>query len=142
MLTAVLDNNTIVSALINPYGSPGKVLDMAFRGAFIFASSPHLIDELTQVLHTTKMVKYLEKHGKTKKDIDRFIVNFTKCCLLAANDPLGENVCRDPDDDWVLACAVKASADCIVTGDNDLISLSHYNSILILSSAEFLNKFA
>jgi predicted nucleic acid-binding protein len=47
-------------------------------------------------------------------------------------------VCRDPDDDMVLECAVVAGAQLILTGDKDLLSLNPYKGILILTPAEFL----
>ena len=140
MLKVVLDNNTIVSALLTPYGSPGKVLDLAFQGAFAFAASPHLIDELTRVLDTKRMQSYLAKQGKTKKDTAKFIDNFSKSCILTSNSPLTEKVCRDPDDDWVLACALEAKAKYIVSGDKDLTSLQHYQGILILTPLDFLEE--
>lgn len=49
--------------------------------------------------------------------------------------PLPQPVCRDPDDDEVLALAVTAQADLIVSGDNDLLALSNYAGIPIVSQA-------
>ncbi len=51
--------------------------------------------------------------------------------------PLPRPVCRDPDDDLVLATAVSGTCDCIVTGDNDLLVLGEYNGIDIISPADF-----
>jgi predicted nucleic acid-binding protein len=47
-------------------------------------------------------------------------------------------ICRDPDDDWVIACAVIGEADCIISGDRDLLSLERVGEIPILSAAQFL----
>jgi predicted nucleic acid-binding protein len=47
-------------------------------------------------------------------------------------------VCRDPDDDHVLACALAAQADLIVSGDADLLNLREYQSIRIVAAAEAL----
>jgi len=47
-------------------------------------------------------------------------------------------VCRDPSDDMILECAVIAGAQCIVSGDKDLLVLDPYNGIRIVSPAEFL----
>ena len=46
-------------------------------------------------------------------------------------------VCRDPDDDWVLATARSGACDCIVTGDKDLLSLEDFEGMPILSPRGF-----
>jgi putative PIN family toxin of toxin-antitoxin system len=46
-------------------------------------------------------------------------------------------VCRDPDDDWVLASAVAGACASLVTGDKDLLSLGSYQGIPILSPGAF-----
>jgi uncharacterized protein len=45
---------------------------------------------------------------------------------------------EDPADNRILECAVSAGADYIVTGDKDLLRLKRYDSIRILSVADFL----
>jgi predicted nucleic acid-binding protein len=47
-------------------------------------------------------------------------------------------VCRDRDDDNVLATAVAGQADIILTGDDDLLVLGEYNGIRILSPRQFV----
>ena len=49
-----------------------------------------------------------------------------------------ENVCRDPDDDKFLACAVSASADFIITGDKDLQDIGEYKSARIINASTLL----
>jgi putative PIN family toxin of toxin-antitoxin system len=51
-------------------------------------------------------------------------------------------VCRDPDDDAILALAVAAHAEMIVTGDKDLLVLGSYAGIPILNPAEALKRLA
>jgi putative PIN family toxin of toxin-antitoxin system len=48
------------------------------------------------------------------------------------------NTCRDRSDDVIVECAVLAKADFIVTGDKDLLSLSAYGEIEIVSPAAFI----
>jgi putative PIN family toxin of toxin-antitoxin system len=50
----------------------------------------------------------------------------------------GERVCRDKDDDVVLATALAGKADIIVTGDDDLLVLKAFRGIRILSPRRFL----
>ena len=49
-------------------------------------------------------------------------------------------VARDPDDDHVLACALAASADLIVSGDSELLNMKAYQGIPIVSPAEALAR--
>jgi len=50
---------------------------------------------------------------------------------------LSQDVCRDADDIKILGLAVASSADCIVTGDKDLLILEKYKKIPILSPRVF-----
>jgi uncharacterized protein len=47
-------------------------------------------------------------------------------------------VCRDPDDDKFIACALGGEADVIVTGDRDLLVLRGYQGVRISKVSEFL----
>ena len=49
--------------------------------------------------------------------------------------------CRDPKDDKFLSLALTAKADCIITGDKDLLVLRPFREIPVLSSTDFLTKF-
>lgn len=46
--------------------------------------------------------------------------------------------CRDPDDDKLLETAMMGEADCLVTGDQDLLVLSPFRDIPILNPTDFL----
>ncbi|MHB8089644.1 MAG: putative toxin-antitoxin system toxin component, PIN family, partial [Anaerolineaceae bacterium] len=58
-------------------------------------------------------------------------------CVLSSFDKLTKNICRDKDDDNIIALAVSAGANFIVTGDKDLLVLKKYLSIRIVSPREF-----
>lgn len=53
---------------------------------------------------------------------------------------LSEPVCRDADDDWVLATAMTGKVDVIVTGDEDLLILKNHAGIPIFSPRDFLSR--
>src|SRR5262249_4254721 len=47
-------------------------------------------------------------------------------------------VCRDPEDDKLLEAAIVGRADCLVTGDQDLLVLDPFQHIPILTPSRFL----
>jgi predicted nucleic acid-binding protein len=62
-----------------------------------------------------------------------------KSQLIDVNVPVV--ACRDPNDDKFLALALAIQADCIITGDQDLLVLHPFREIPILTAANFLNTF-
>lgn len=55
-------------------------------------------------------------------------------------EPLPKPVCRDKDDDWVLATAIAGRAEIIVTGDPDLLVLRAHEGIDIVTPRQFLER--
>ena len=137
MKRAVLDTNTIISGLLKPKSPPGKILDLAMQGKFSLASSEHLINELRRALKYERVATILAKRGWTEEDLIRFIEGFRKICTITQGSPLSEKVCRDPDDDWLLACAEESRAEVIVSGDKDVTALKKYKGIRILDARSF-----
>ena len=45
---------------------------------------------------------------------------------------------RDPKDDMFLACAAACSADFLVTGDDDLLSIGEYQNTKIVTPSQFV----
>ena len=56
--------------------------------------------------------------------------------------PLDGPVCRDPADDHVLALALAANADMIVSGDEDLLILESFAGIAIVTPADAVKRLA
>jgi len=48
------------------------------------------------------------------------------------------HACRDPKDDMILECAVVSGAECIISGDKDLLVLDPYDGIRIVGPAQYL----
>ena len=116
----VADTNTIVSALLWN-GSPYRLIAAIDEYAIAFYTSRALLDELADVLPRGKLAKAVHATGKT---------------------PTRRTVPNDPDDDHVLACALAARADWIVSGDRHLLDLKHYQGMRIISAAEAVRSLA
>jgi putative PIN family toxin of toxin-antitoxin system len=65
-----------------------------------------------------------------------------KHMALVVPAPVPSDACRDPDDLPVLGTALAAQADCLVTGDADLLAIKTFRSIPILSPRTALARLA
>jgi uncharacterized protein len=59
--------------------------------------------------------------------------------VVQAPAPTPGAVPRDPDDDKIIACAVAAGAQYLVSRDRDLLSLASYAGVSIIAPEEFLH---
>ena len=84
----------------------------------------------------------LEEKLRDKFDVDPskvpLVETYRQQATLVEPVPLTIPISRDPDDDVVLATAIAARADVIITGDNDLLVLRQYDGIQIVSPRQFL----
>jgi predicted nucleic acid-binding protein len=94
------------------------------------------------VLDTNVVLSGLLWHGTPHALLDRVregtLVEVRELTEVIAPPPLAEPVCRDPDDDTMLALGVAASVDLIVSGDKDLLTLKSFQGIAIVTPADAL----
>lgn len=132
----VIDTNVLLSGMLwrgSPHALMGKVRD----GAADLVLSPALIEELADVLARPKFAAILAHTSRTP---ERILAELRALVDIVAASALPHPICRDPDDDAVLACALAARADLIVSGDDDLRSLATFEGIPIISAAEALER--
>jgi uncharacterized protein len=128
----VLDTNVVISALLWR-GTPHQLLGaLATHPTTQLFSSPKLLEELSNVLSRPGASKQLAIVGKSARDV---LADYLEVVELVEPVDL-PRIARDPDDDHVLACALAARADVIVSGDRDLLDLGTYQSIQVVSSAD------
>jgi putative PIN family toxin of toxin-antitoxin system len=135
---AVADTNTVVSGLLW-HGVPRKFLDTARAGAISLYTSDALLAELVEVLPRKKLAKRVAASGMSVEELARRYALLAQRVIPAEIDPV---VLADPDDDRVLACALGAQADLIVSGDPHLRNLKTYQGIPIVTAAEALTRIA
>ena len=92
---------------------------------------------LSRVLWDELLEKLREKFDLSPQELP-FLSFYHRHATWVEPRALDNRVCRDPDDDWVLATAVAGKAEAIVSGDEDLLGLRSYQSITILSPRQFL----
>jgi putative PIN family toxin of toxin-antitoxin system len=134
-MRVVLDTNLLISGIITPKGTPAKIVDAWHDELFELVVTEEILDEVERVLAYSKIRKY---HRWSDKEIDEFITGLRVFGFLAKPEPLPGVPVRDPDDLKFLECAVGGEADCVVTGDKDLLSIVEIWGIRILRPTEFL----
>ena len=125
----VLDTNVLISAALTPAGRPRKVVDSIrdARGALLF--SEETFGGLRTKFHRSRF--------------DRYVSRDARWLFLAQLEAVSEWVsivgaklgCRDPADDMLLETALLGGADCLITGDRDLLLMSPFQGIPILTPA-------
>ncbi len=134
----VLDTNTVISGFLWRK-APRLIIDAAVEGRIELATSTALIDELTRVIARTKFSRKISEHGVSARAL---VERYAKLAELIAPALIRRTVPHDADDDHVLACALAARADCIVSGDRHLLNLKHYHGMRIINAAEALRALA
>ena len=128
----VADTNVVVSGLLW-LGNSGRVLEAAAYGQVTLYTSPALIAELTGILTTSKLMPRVERSGLA---LDELLARYLNVAIVVQPQTVPRVVPTDPDDDHVIACALAANAELIVSGDSDLLALKEYQGISIVSPAE------
>ena len=133
-MIVVLDTNVLIRAAFRRNTDPDNLLALASHGDFEIAISNDLLDELRRMLHASRLQpRYQWQTGEP----ERFLLEVSE--LSHRVEPsLALEVVRDPADNRVLEAALKAEADYIVTTDNDLLDLSEYEGVQIITQAEFM----
>ena len=136
-MRAVIDNNVLVSGLL--WGNtPGRVLAAVAEGHVQIFLSEELLAELREVLRRRKFAARLalkELTPETALAKVQASARLVPASPIPAPPPL-----RDPDDLAVLACAISAAVDVIITGDKDLLTLKSFQGIPIIDAAEALKR--
>lgn len=123
----LLDTNVWLAAFLTR-GNCQELMEYCLESHVICVSA-FILKEIEEKL--TKKLGFPRQHVK---DLVRFIENQSE---VVSEGRLGKKICRDPDDDHILAAALGARANCLVSGDDDLLSLKKVGPIVILSPADF-----
>ena len=131
----VFDTNVLISAHIS-VGMSKQVLD-------------HCIEKHQVILSEFIVSEFLEKTESKfkwpKAQREYAAWNLRAHVTMVNPAPLPRPVCRDRDDDQILATAIAAGCDALVTGDTDLLVLKKHGKFKILAPNQvmaFIGKFS
>lgn len=135
-MRAVIDTNVLLSGFLW-YGAPHELLEQMRNGDLTPISCPALLSEFVDVISRPKFDAILSSSNTSRnKSLDEL----HQLAEVIEPPPLPQPVCRDSDDDAVLAMAIAGQADFIVSGDNDLLSLKIHQGIPIVTPAEAVQR--
>jgi putative PIN family toxin of toxin-antitoxin system len=127
----VLDANVLVSGVFWA-GPPGRVLSLWANDRVQVLASTEILQEYSEILARLATGRATERLSEVW---DRFIFQYAVLIDVCTR----VHVCRDPDDNKYLACAVDGSAEYLVSGDKDLLELKAYQGIPIVRPSRFLS---
>jgi putative PIN family toxin of toxin-antitoxin system len=128
----VLDTNVTVSALIWG-GTPYRLLQGAADGDLVLYTSPTLLDELRAVLAREHLASRLQEQ---RSSVEQAITLYSALAIGVSPTATPRVVPGDADDDHVIATAVAAAADFLVTGDRHLLTIGQHQGVRIVTPAD------
>ncbi len=133
-MRVVLDTNLVVSGLLWG-GTPRLVLELARSRKIRLFRTENLLMELSRVLQMKKFESRLAHAGVEARDL---VIRYTEMSVCVPRVYIPPTFLDDLEDDEVLACAVSAEANVIISGDHHLLDLGSYNGIPILKADDLL----
>jgi putative PIN family toxin of toxin-antitoxin system len=128
----VLDTNVVVSAMLFR-SETARLLELWRERRFRLVASRAILAEYERVL-------LYPRFKLRPEEAAAIMAEYVRPYCEVWRDAGGPRVCRDPDDDKFLQCAVSAAADGLVTGDSDILSCGpKYRGVPILTPAQALS---
>ncbi|MEA5551519.1 putative toxin-antitoxin system toxin component, PIN family [Anabaena cylindrica UHCC 0172] len=129
----VFDANVLVSAFLFSQSKPRQALDKA-QDIGIILLTDSVLTELQEVLSRPKFDRYTAL--SKRKEFLEILVETAEFINITEQ----VNECRDPKDNKYLELALSGKAECVITGDEDLLVLNPFRQIDILNVQNFLDK--
>lgn len=128
-MIVVFDTNVYIAAVITE-GVCSKLLHRARMAEFTLVICPFILDEVRRI--------FSKKLRLSTNEVNETIAILSEAIAETVEHQLKvRGVCRDADDDNVLACAMAAKASYLVTGDADLLEIGKYQGVEILTPRDF-----
>ncbi|MDO9011741.1 MAG: putative toxin-antitoxin system toxin component, PIN family [Gallionella sp.] len=132
----ILDTNVLLSGLMLPEGTPGRIVNAWRKRNFYLVVSESILEEVARVLAYPKIRKRLnwdDEHISRYIALMRFEAEVVDIVGVEANVP------ADRNDNHLLATLIASKADWLITGDSDFDELTGLHPII--SPSEFVRRF-
>jgi putative PIN family toxin of toxin-antitoxin system len=129
----VLDTNVLISGIYFS-GLPGKILQAWRSRKLQLLVSVEILEEYLSVAE-----RLSSRYGDV--EYEGILGLIVQNAELVQTTDLPEPVCEDLDDDKFLACALASNTNIIVSGDSDLLKVSGYTDIRVLTPKGFISEF-
>lgn len=130
----VLDSNVVVSSFLVENGVPDQIMKLAGT-TFLICTCDEIMAEADRILRAERIRR---RYKYEDKDIDDYLSEFLGSSIKVADLPKVDVVNDDPKDNMIFACALKANAKYIVSGDHHVLSIKTYHNTTVLTPREFL----
>ena len=126
-MRVVLDTNVLIAAFVSR-GLCAELFEHVV-GSHTLIVSEHVLEEFERVL--------VSKLGFGTERVSEAVALLRRVGDMVDPEPLQAPICRDPDDDEILALARAGDVSCLVTGDDDLLTIGSFEGIPILTPRAF-----
>ena len=131
----VLDTNILIGALITKGTPPDSLYQAWLKGEIELVTSTAQLAEVAAVLARPRLRRYLDA------DEAAAIVENLDARAVVLDAPPDVNLSPDPKDNPILAAAIAAKADLIVSGDKKhMLALGEVKGIPIVTARDALGR--
>ena len=134
MRSVVLDTNIWVSAIIKKQGYYAQMIQRMLSHVEIVVSEPIL----SEIRHTLLKDRIKKKYQLSDALIDQAVHGIRAYTTVVTHLPTLDVVSKDPDDNVVLATALAAGADFLVSYDPHLLAIQKHEGVSILTPKQFM----
>jgi putative PIN family toxin of toxin-antitoxin system len=129
----VIDTDVFISGMLSSTSTPARAVERAIAHDEILASTDTLREMITKLM-SRKFDRYISRERREAL-LDRLAPNIEMVEIVQR-----VRASRDPKDDQFLEVALNGSADVLVSGDADLLTLHSFRGTAILTPAAYLSR--
>jgi putative PIN family toxin of toxin-antitoxin system len=129
-MKVVLDTNVLIDGLKDEYSYQKRIINEVISGQIESYANRQTLQE------NRLITRQLVDNPEYEKQLNDFFAQ-----VNWVYNPRNIHVVRDAEDNKILASAVEAGADYLITSDNDLLEIGSYQQVKIVNPTEFWARY-